>query len=500
MEKTIYDKLLKIKDSDVVSFHMPGHKYGRIYDELGYGEIIREIFSLDTTEIIGTDNLLNAKGIIKKSQENAKKVLFPEYDSGDLELKYLVNGSTCGIESAITASCTPGSKLIINRACHQSAYNACILTNVTPVFVKENIDYKNGVFFGAAPDNYIKKIEENPEAKAVFITRPTYHGMSFKIEKIIKKAHEYGMIVIVDEAHGAHFNLNEKFPKSAVKMGADIVITSIHKTLPSLTQTSVMLIQNNLVNRKKLKKTLSIFESSSPSYILMMSLEICFDIYEKYGKELMDRLLNNIYIFNRNLKNYSILETSDPTKIFIKTIDKGINGYDFSKLLRYEYNIQVELANYSGILMLCTIGNIKSDFDKMMGALNDIQNRKIFGLEVDFFENELDKDDTIRGKKIKSLSKSSRLEIILPIEIPKAIKSPCEAFYSDMESVKIEESLGRVSGEFVTPYPPGISIIVPGEEINQDVIDFLKSARTLKIDVNGMESSNFEYIKVLKRT
>ncbi len=536
MEKFIYNRLKELKDSDIVSFHMPGHKYGRVFDELGYGDILKELYTLDTTEIIGTDNLHNPKDVILKSQENVRRILFPEYD--DVEVRFLINGSSCGIEASIISACRPGDKIIINRACHQSAYNGCILANAHPIFVNERVDKKNNIFLGAEIEEYLEKIDENKDAKAIFITRPTYHGMSFRISEIIEKAHKNGMIVIVDEAHGAHFGLNDKFPHSAIEYGADIAIQSVHKSLPSITQTSIMIINDNLIEKNKiieektkeykvkslcyekeksekenikkkpnysqlvdksrLDRALSMTESSSPSYMMMMSLEIAFDIYEKHGKKLMDELLNNIYIFRKNVKSYDIFNTTDPTKIFINTINNGINGYDFAKVLRYRYNIQVELANYSGVLMLCTIGNKKKDFDLMLEALNEISEKKLFGLNLEFFD---DIDDARKKKKnddIKRMTTSKQINLEFPCINPEIKIHPNEAFNMETESVAIEKALGKISGEFVIPYPPGVCLVAPGEIIEKEIIDFIISASKMDVDINGMESSEFTEIKIIK--
>ena len=533
MEKNIYNRLKELKESELISFHMPGHKGGKVYDELGYKQIMQELYSLDTTEIIGTDNLHNPKDVILKSQENIAKILFPKYS--DLEIRFLVNGSTCGIEAAIIATCRPKDKIIINRACHQSAYNGCILADAYPIFVSEKLDRENNIFLGADTQEYLQKIEENKDAKAVFITRPTYHGMSFNIAKIVQKAHEHNMLVIVDEAHGAHLGLSERLPNSAIEYGADIVIQSVHKSLPSITQSSIMIINKGLEEKKyendektkrykfknrdfadqeekidppnlkaikiykaRLDRALAMTETSSPSYIMMMSLEIAFDIYQKYGKKLMEELLENIASFKNNLKAYQIYKTSDPTKIFINTIKYGINGYDFAKVLRYEYNIQVELSNYSGILMLCTIGNKKQDFDKILQALNEILEKKLFGLSLDFFDDAEDAKKKKENNKIKKMTTSKKINLDFPCKIPQNKLYPKEAFNMETESVEIDDALGKISGEFVIPYPPGVCLLAPGEVIGKEVIEFIKSASKIDLDINGMESAEFRKIKVIK--
>lgn len=499
MDMPIYKKLLYLYKSNLISFHMPGHKYGKIFKKLGYDKYMDRLYKLDTTEIFGTDNLHNPKGPIKESQDNTKRILFSDMDEEvleNIELTYLVNGSTCGIEAAIMTACKSGSSIIMNRGSHQSSYNACILGKIDPIFVKEQVDKDNNILMGVESEDYIAAIEENPHASAIFITRPTYYGMSCDIARVIEFAHKRGMLVIVDEAHGAHFGLSHTLPKSAVYYGADFVIESVHKTLPSLTQTSILVYRKDRIDTSRLSSILAMVETSSPSYLMLMSIEICFDIYKKSGLLLMQDLINNIYRFKRALKNYTVFPTSDPTKIFINTIDKGINGYDFAKVLRHRYNIQVELANYSGVLLLTTIANTKSDFDKILMAIKDISEKKLFGAIVNFNEDSLNNSNK-KKSTLGPIHRSKPIKIDLPLEIPKRKMSIYESFDADKESILVEKALNRVSGEFVIPYPPGVPILSPGEVVSQEIIDFIIKVREFRIDINGMESKTFEKIKVI---
>lgn len=501
MDMPIYKKLSYIYKSELTSFHMPGHKYGKIYEKLGYDKYMDKLYKLDTTEILGTDNLHNAQGVIRKSQDNTKRILLADMDPVDreaLDLLYLVNGSTCGIEAAIMTACKSGSSIIMNRGCHQSAYNACILARVKPIFVKEEIDKENNILMGARPEDYLEAIRSNPQASAVFITRPSYYGMSQDIDQVVELAHEYQMLVIVDEAHGAHFGLSHLLPKSAVYSGADMVIQSVHKTLPSLTQSSILIYRKRALDTARLASVLSMVETSSPSYVMLMSIEVCYDIYEKSGRVLMQNLMNNIYRFKRGLKDYKVFTTSDPSKIFVNTIEKGINGYDFAKVLRHRYNIQVELSNYSGVLFLATIANTKSDFDKTLVAMKDILDRKLFSVLADFKEDISEHARQERFQSIGSIYRSRPISLDLPVAIPERGMDLSQAFDADKEDIRIEESLGRISGEFVIPYPPGVAILAPGELVDQDLIDFLVRARDINIDINGMESHSLETIKVIK--
>ena len=336
----INNKLQNIVNDDLISFHMPGHKKGKIYDKLGYGKLVKDLYKMDTTEIIETDNLFSAEEIIKDSQDRASKI----FKSG--QSYYLVNGSTCGIQAAILATCKPKSKILINRDCHQSAINAFILGDVEPVYIKGSICENTYTIQGVSEQDVISAIDNNEDIKVLMLTYPSYYGMVFDLEKICRYAHEKGMMVIVDEAHGAHLNLSDKLPKSALEQGADIVIQSLHKTLPAFTQSSMLHVQGDLVDKKNLERFLKIVQSSSPSYVLMSSLEIAIDIYDRYGKGLMDNLLNNIENFEADLSKIDgvkVIKGHDATKVFISLKDLGINGYDLEEILRYKYNIQVEL-------------------------------------------------------------------------------------------------------------------------------------------------------------
>ena len=324
---------------------------------------------MDTTEIPGTDNLHSPEGIIKESQERASEVFKSD------ETYYLINGSTCGIQAAIMALCPPKSKIIANRDCHQSVINACILGDVDPVYINSEVDKNTNILKGINIDDAIKVIDSNLDAKAIILTYPTYYGMTYDLKRVCDYAHSKDIAVIVDEAHGAHLGLSEELPKTALEQGADIVIQSTHKTLPSFTQSSMIHIQGDRVNKEQLVSILKIIESSSPSYMLMASLEIAVDIYNKYGTKLMNELLNNIDKLKNSFKENNgigFYDTDDKTKIFISTINMGLIGYELETILREEYNIQVELSNYYGSLLICTIGNDNDDFKSLETALNEI--------------------------------------------------------------------------------------------------------------------------------
>ena len=468
MEVSIINQLKEIVDMDLTSFHMPGHKLGKIYDKLGYSEIVQDIYKMDTTEISGTDNLHSPEGIIKKSQERASKAFKSE------NTYYLINGSTCGIQGAIMSLCSPKDKIIVNRDCHQSVINSCILGDIEPAYILPKVNDKTNILEGVEVQEVLDVIDNNLDAKAILVTYPTYYGKTYDVEKICEYAHEKNMAVIVDEAHGSHLGLSEKLPKTALEQGADIVIQSTHKTLPSFTQSSMIHIQGNRIDKDKLVTMLRIIESSSPSYILMSSLELAVDIYETKGKELMEELLLNIDKFRENIQDNEFIDVyndDDKTKLFVSSKKLGITGYELEIILREKYNIQVELANYYGVLLICTIGNESDDFKIMENALNNISKRYYKEKVIEHVE--------------------------YPMEIPVKSLSPREAFYKPKKSVKIYESVGKICGEYIVPYPPGISLLSPGEIITKEIIDYILMCNEKGMNVSGIKDTNLEFIQII---
>ena len=465
----ILDELMKNNKNNLISFHVPGHKNGKIYVLLGYKDLLESIYKMDTTEIIGTDNLHSPEGIIKKSQEKASRVFKSD------KTYFLVNGTTCGIQASIMSICNDNDKILVNRDCHHSVINACILGNINPVYIDYKLDNDYFILEGVLEEDVIKSIDENLDAKALVLTYPTYYGATYDLEKICEYAHKKNMVVIVDEAHGAHLGLSEKLPKTALEQGADIVIQSTHKTLPSFTQSSMLHIKGGKVDSSKISEILRIIETSSPSYLLMSSLEIATEIYEKYGRDLMDKLLENIDNFIKDISKNDFVKVYnkfDKTKIFISLKKLGITGYELEKILR-KNNIQVELSNYYGVLLICTISNYYDDFESIKNAINNI----------------------ITDKKDKYFEELRTINY--PKIIPKKILNPREAFYKNKKSVKIYDSIGQISGEYIIPYPPGVSILSPGEIITKEIIDYILYLK--EMNISGISDTSLENIKIIER-
>jgi len=472
----IIDRLLELNNKHIISFHVPGHKNGRIYDKISHKNFKDIIYNLDTTEIPGTDNLHNAKDIIKQSQENASKVFKSE------ETFFLVNGSTSGIYSMIMASTSPGDKILIDRNCHQSVINASILGDLVPVYVYPHMDEKRGISMAILAEDIERQLIEHSDIKAVVLTYPTYYGITCDLKKIGEIVHKYDKILLIDEAHGAHFGLSQHLPASALSCGADGVVQSTHKTLPSFTQSSMLHVQGNRIDREKLKLMLRIHQSSSPSYLLLSSLDFAVMIYKTEGKYLMENLLENINNFKKmaskidkvNIMGEDIIGINgvydmDPTRLWFGV--KGIPGYELEEMLRSKFNIQMELSNNYGVLAVTSIANEKNDFDGLLNALGTITK--------------------------ESLSKEPEDTKIYTYKIPKQILTPREALYRSKKKMLFKESSGQISGEYIIPYPPGIPLIIPGEQISNEIINYVTTIINEGKEIIGPKDSNCQWIEIL---
>ncbi|PAB57110.1 aminotransferase class I/II-fold pyridoxal phosphate-dependent enzyme [Anaeromicrobium sediminis] len=464
----------KLRSIDRVSFHVPGHKHGRIYKNYGLSNIL----DLDTTEIPGTDNLHSPEGIIRESQIRAANFF------GADNTFFLVNGTTSGNLSALMATLNPGEKVLVPRNCHKSVVSGMIMGGIEPVYIMPQI-YR-GISMGIDLHTLENKLKEDRQIKAILITNPNYYGICVDIQKISKIAHTYGKILIVDEAHGSHLTLSEELPMDALSAGADIVCQSTHKTLMSFTQSSMVHVKGNRVDIERLRFMLSMNQSTSPSYLLMNSLDTTVAILIEDGKKLIENLIRNLEEFYKKLENINIdyfskkkLSTYnvydyDLTRIVIDMTKYGINGRLLEKILYEKYNIQMEMSDTNHIVGVATIGNIKDDFEKLYEALEEIKN--------------------IYGRQEIIEEKSINYNIM-----PKVVLNPRQAVYSKKKNIDFHNSIGYISAEYIIPYPPGIPILCPGEEISEDIINHITLLKENNINLTGMKDTSLKFIQVIEK-
>lgn len=474
----MFNELSKLSKRNMISFHVPGHKSGKIFEKYKL-DMISNIGKFDITEIPGSDNLHAPQSMIKEAQDKAK-----EFYGGDYTF-FLVNGTSCGIISMIMAVTSPGDKIIVPRDCHKSVISAMILGGIIPVYIKPEIYSKLFLSVAITPEAIEGALKEHPDAKAVVITYPNYYGICSDIEKITQIVHKYNKILLVDEAHGAHLKLSEKLPISALDAGADIVAHSTHKTLPAFTQSSMLHARKERIDIDKLKFMLSLNQSSSPSYLLMTSLDIAMNIVAEEGSFLMEKLIENINDFKKEFNEIEGLDMVseeiigrygvkdiDITKLTINMKKIGVEGTKLEEILRKKYNIQVEMADIYNILAISSIANGKNDFKRFYRALKSIHD---------------DKKITHRKTEIPEFS----------FRIPQMKILPREAMYTQKENISFKESNGRISGEYIIPYPPGIPLICPGEVISKEVIEYVEILKNLGIGIVGISDRSLKTIKVI---
>lgn len=464
--KTLYNKLSDYGKSDYYGFHMPGHK--RQYNMLG-AELP---YKMDITEIDGFDDLHHAKGILKEAQERAAKVYHAE------ETCYLINGSTSGILSAVLGCTNKGGGILMARNCHKSVYAAVYMNELKAEYIYPEYDEKTGLNGPVKVEDIRKILGENVRnprenrIQAVVITSPTYDGVLSDVRAIAEAVHKFGIPLIVDEAHGAHFGFHPYFPENANDCGADVVIHSLHKTLPALTQTALIHMNGKLADRERIKKYLHMVQTSSPSYILMASMERCIGLLEE-EPQLFEKYVDMLGKTREKLGGLKCLklvetESYDPSKIVISTEGTGYTGKQMYEELLKKYHLQMEMAAKSYIIAMTSVGDVQEGFDRLERALFEIDGK----LEA-------------RRSGMKSQGTGSATG---GLPRPEQVCTSAQADNRQEKAVAAawEECEEKVSAEYAYVYPPGIPMIVPGERISKEAVQKLCEYDTMGFDIEGL--------------
>lgn len=467
----IYEMLKKYISNDPLPFHMPGHILGR-----GLADEMKTAGSLDITEIPGSDCLHHPEGAIKEARMLASKCFGSDYTY------FMVNGSTSGIHAMLQAALNPGDKIIIGRDCHISVLNGLAQLNCEPVFVLPRIDRDHQIPLGVTAEDLEPVVKANPDARCIMVTRPGYYGTASKLEDIAKIAKVNKIPLLVDEAHGAHFRFHKKLPPTAMEAGADLCVQSLHKTLPALTQTALLHgKKNGMIPEKRIEKTVSMVQTTSPSYILMASMDIARDMMEKHGEYLYGKLWQMIGDFDNKLCRETAVRRykcsyqgfdNDFTRIVLNFEALGISGFKAEELLRTRYSIVAEMADPGNVVLIATPFHTSEDFDKLISALKNI------------------------SLEFRTVGEQRKKPVFPPWPdyVPERIKSVREALFADKRTLPIKKSAGEISGGFVTPYPPGIPLICPGEMITADMADYVSALLECGYAVHGINDGNIEVI------
>ncbi len=487
-EELLINRLKAYKDSRIYPFHMPGHKrlqLGGIKGETARsGMDFPNPFFVDITEVEGFDNLHHAQGILKQSMEWAARVY------GADRTWYLINGSTCGILASVCGCTRPGGHILMSRNCHKAAYHAAYINHLRTSYVYPQDLPGLGIQGGILPEDVEKALEEHRDIQAVFIVSPTYDGVVSDVSKIAEIVHRKGIPLIVDEAHGAHFRFGKWFPDSALDMGADAVIQSVHKTLPSLTQTALLHIKGNYVNSRNIERYLSIFQSSSPSYVFMASIENSIFVMDRMQRErdsvqmkeyeahLMDlrrRLasMKNLRLVDRDIVGMGGVWDLDVSKIVVSTRGTALSGADLSSILREKYNLEMEMCGADYVTAITTVFDSPEGLQRLGDSLEEI--------DADVTGTPGSRED---GPAVYGMRAQAQCCL------REAMDSPCRP-------VRLKESEGQISAEFVYLYPPGIPILAPGENIARNILDVIEEYIKKGLPIQGPEDESLETLRVL---
>ena len=473
----IYEALQKFRQMRVVPFDVPGHKRGRGNPELT--EFLGErCISIDVNSMKPLDNLCHPISVIREAEELAADAF------GAAHAFLMVGGTTSSVQTMVLSVCKRGDKIILPRNVHRSVINALVLCGAIPVYVNPEVNHHLGISLGMKREQVAKAIAEHPDAVAVLVNNPTYYGICSDLKAIVKMAHDAGMYCLADEAHGTHFYFGEDMPVSAMEAGADMASVSMHKSGGSLTQSSLLLVGPN-IQEGHVRKIINLTQTTSASYLLMSSLDISRRNLALRGKESFAKVaqmaeyardeINSIggfYAYGKDMVNGGSVYDFDVTKLSVYTRDIGLAGIEVYDLLRDEYDIQIELGDIANILAYISIGDRIQDIERLVGALADI--KRLYS---------------------KDPAKMLNTEYINP----KVLVSPQVAFYSQKESMPVRQTAGRICGEFVMCYPPGIPILAPGEMITPEIIEYIVYAKEKGCSMQGTEDPEVENLNVLAK-
>jgi len=484
-----FQALLDYVDAGVLPFHTPGHIQGVGMDPAFREFVGDNICAIDLTPMPGIDDLLQPTAAIKEAQELAAEAYGADHTF------FLINGSTSGNQCMMMTALNPGDKIAVPRNSHKSMLGGLVMSGAHPIYMEPAVDNELHMDHCVTPETVERTIAEHPDVKAIYVVSPTYYGVAADLRSIVSIAHAADKLVLVDEAWGPHFNFHQALPISATEAGADMCINSTHKMLSAFSQCAMLHQIGDRVRLDRLKAVLKMFLSTSPNLPMVASLDVARRQMAVEGGALLSRTIalaeearrrineiEGLYCFGEEIQGRNGVFDLDPTKIAVTVKGLGYTGYEASELLRKRYNIQVELADLFNVVALFTIGTTRDAMEKF-----------IFALE------EMARDD----RKFDQFAPSGILEHRLKTSyqmpaIPPMRMLPRDAFLADTEFVPFGDSEGRICAETLSPYPPGIPVISPGEELTIDIINYLKLEIKAGVRIQGPYDDELKFVRVVK--
>uniref|UniRef100_UPI003D1F802B aminotransferase class I/II-fold pyridoxal phosphate-dependent enzyme n=1 Tax=Kroppenstedtia sanguinis TaxID=1380684 RepID=UPI003D1F802B len=476
----LFTRLQTHARKDPLQFHIPGHKKGRGMDPEFRRFMGDSALSIDLINIEPLDDLHHPHGVIQEAQDLAAEAFGADHTF------FSVQGTSGAIMTMVMSVCHPGDQIIVPRNVHKSVLSALILAGGHPIFVHPVMDEKLGIAHGVTLQGVEEALHHHPDVKAILLINPTYFGIACHLEEIVDLAHSRGIPVLVDEAHGVHTHFHENLPLSAMQAGADMAATSVHKLGGSLTQSSVLNVREGLIHPRRVQTMISMMTTTSTSYLLLASLDTARRYLATHGEErigdalrladLARRRINEIpglRCVGREILGGEATYAMDETKLIIHLHSLDITGYDAETWLREQWNIEVELSDLYNLLCLITPGDTEDSIHRLVEALE--------GLSQEFYTERQGRVDSVR----------------VP-EVPVLAVSPRDAFYGETVPVPFTESAGRIIAEFIMIYPPGIPVLLPGEQITQENIEYITEHRDAGLPVQGPEDPQIRMVQVLK--
>jgi arginine decarboxylase len=471
---------------DHAPFYAPGHKRGRGASPQLQNLLGLQALRVDLPELPELDNLFAPEGVIQEAQTLAAEAFGAE------QTYFLANGSTCGIEAAILATCGPGDKIIVPRNAHRSVIAGLVLAGAMPVFVEPQYAPELGLVLGISADAIASALHRHPDTRAVLVVSPTYHGICSDIAAIAHLAHAHHLPLLVDEAHGAHFGFHPHLPSTALGQGADLVVQSTHKLLGALTQASMLHTQGHRINRSRLQAALQLTQSTSPSYLLLASLDAARHQMATGGPDLLTQTLALAGQMRSGLKALPSLKviaqedvlplTSvkalDPTRLTVDVAGLGLTGLEADEILHEELGVTAELPELRHLTFIVSIGNTLADGERCLEGFKILQSRCADGGEK-------------HHAFLLATVTPPRPAVSQPLVAPRA------AFFAEVAVLPAQAAVGRLSAETISPYPPGIPVIVAGERITGEALASLNAVKRQGGYITGCSDLSLNTIKVL---
>ncbi|MEA5502465.1 aminotransferase class I/II-fold pyridoxal phosphate-dependent enzyme [Halotia wernerae UHCC 0503] len=462
-------------------FYTPGHKRGQGISQPLADLLGKAVFRADLTELANLDNLFAPQGVIQEAQQLAAEAF------GASQTWFLVNGSTCGVEAAILATCGTGDKIILSRNVHSSAIAGLILSGAIPIFLNPEYDSVLDIAHSITPSALQFTLERHPDAKAVLIVYPTYYGVCGDLRAIAQVTHQYNIPLLVDEAHGAHFAFHPKLPTPALAVGADLTVQSIHKVLGAMTQASMLHVQGHKIDVDRVNKALQLVQSTSPSYVLLASLDAARQQMALSGTALMSRTLQLADTASRKISQIprlSVLEMPssgfvalDRTRLTVSVSGLGLTGFEAEEILDQKLGVTAEFASLRNLTFIISLGNTQADIDQLVQSFTTLA-------QADYQTN-------------LTVKSSTSHNLLSDFEYSGQI-SPRRAFFATSETLPLEQTSDRICAEIVCPYPPGIPVLIPGEVITTECLAYLRQIQVIGGFISGCTDSSCKTLKVVK--